>query len=185
MAGHVALGAGKSVATVKIAAAPAIVCLDVCRLPSDGTNPAGGVDAEGLELHVRYDGALALQERSDAAQTLIRVEFDATPVLIVPYCGEINLVGGAGCYRWAISVPKPWPHAYQPTWHALTRLVARAASFTVPNGHTMLGSLNAGVTLTSGDGDSWLLDGSPKPVGPGMSASPGLNPIRIFTAAYF
>jgi hypothetical protein len=71
-----------------------------------------------------------------------------------------------------------------PQWRALTRFLGRGLTFTVPEGHTRIGSLNANSTLTSADGDLWVLDGSEKPVVAGMQAKASL-PIRIFTLAHF
>jgi hypothetical protein len=180
-----ALGAGKVVASVKIEAAPALVSLECERLSASGGVPAGGPDGDGFDLHLRYEGARPmLLEKSDDGRPIFVCEFDAQRVVIVPYCGTLSLVGGQGRYRWSIARPEKWNGVYVPSWHALTRYLGRVTSFTVPDGHTRIGSLNAGSIVTSADGDTWALDGNPKPIASGTKATT-TAPIRIFTLAHF
>ena len=180
-----ARGPGQMVASVKIDVAPAILSLECERLPAKGSDPAGGPDKEGCDLHVRYEGARPmLLEKSDQGRPILACEFDAQCLVIVPYCGTLALVGGRGRYRWSISRPEKWDGVYVPQWRALTRVLGRETSFFVPEGHTRIGSLNAGSMLVSADGDVWALDGSDKPVVSGMRATASM-PVRIFTLAHF
>ena len=105
-------------------------------------------------------------------------------MVLVPYCGTLALVGGLGRYRWSISRPEKWNGVYTPEWRPLTRYVAREKPFAVPDGHTRIGSMNAGAAVISVDGDTWALDGSDKPVGSGTRATPVLAAIRLFTLTY-
>lgn len=180
-----ALGPGKAVASVNLAFAPAIVTIECERLPALGKEPAGGPDADGLDLHVRYEGVRPLlQDKSDDARAILVCEFDPQRLVIVPYCGTIALTGGSGRYRWSISQPEKWPGVYVPEWRSLTRLLVRGKSFTVPDGHTRIGSLNAEATVTSADGDLWALDGTPKPIGSGTRATATSRSVRLFTLAH-
>ncbi len=174
-------GVGKVVASCKVDVEPAIITLECDRLPADGTDPAGGPDTAGFDLHVRYESSRPmLLDRSDDGRSILVAEFDAQRVLILPKCGEIQLIGGRGLYRWSIGKPEKWNGNYTPQWRTLTRFCTRSTDFTIPDGHTEIGALNANVAIVAADGDAWLLDGSPKPVSPGSVFTPG-GPVRVFT----
>ena len=179
-----ARGAGKVVASVKVDVAPALISLECERLAAKGSDPAGGPDDDGYELHVRYEGARPmLLDRSDNASPIVTCEFDAQRMVIVPYCGTFALLGGKGRYRWSISRPEKWNGVYVPQWRPLTRYLHRGKQFAGPDGHTQIGSFNAGRLVASEDGDEWALDGSAKPIGSGTRATTVLA-LRIFTLAH-
>ena len=185
-----ALGAGQVVARMRIPCAPAILTVECERLPAvvgigGGGLPVGGPDADGYDLHLRYVATRAsVNDKSPESNPVLTIEFDVTPVVLLPFCGEIFLVGGSGNYRWSLSLPEKYTGAYVPEWRALSRWLKRATRFQIPTGHTRIGSLNANVNINAADGDRWQLDGSPKPCTPGQWAVAGASNVRIFTLAY-
>lgn len=185
--GVVAKGAGQVLYSVPIPAScvPALVTVECDRLEASSADPAGGPDADGLDLHLRFIASrAALNQKSDDADPTAVYEFDATPEVLLSRCGTLYLVGGAGLYRASLSLPERWPYEYVQQWRNLTRRLARATDFRVPRGHTMIGSHNTAAEVNV-DGDLLFLDGAPKGIASGTLVRSTTINMRLFTACYF
>ena len=162
----------------------------------DSPDP-GRLDAAGNWMHFRYSGAITQATMSslkptdpDYAPPEINVEFDADGVITLPYCGNVEIVGGLGDYLVNISQAEH-PGAgsleglnptagtgYQPTVRPLRALTsALAPFFQVPDWHTRIWGYNPGVILTEAGS---LVTLAPSNVEPGTRTYPGM---RYTTAA--
>jgi len=171
--------------------------------PLATANP-GGIDANGNWLHMRYSGSIVQATRSSAtttdpdyAEPNLTVEFDADGVIILPYCGNVDFVGGVGDYLVNVSegehtrvVPSHRektnpvvPTGYQPVLHALTSHL-ELGTFTVPDWHTRIWTYNPLVTLVGVGGPSIVNTPNTEP---GTRTVPGARytvpgPLTIVTA---
>jgi hypothetical protein len=142
-----------------------------------------GRDSEGRILHVRYSYGRRVELRSggSAGQVAAEVEFDAESRMILPYCGEIALTGGAGLWIFEIDTPQKYNgHADWPP-KRLTTFARIGTSFTVPPHHSAVGALNATVTGTLPSGDPILLSPTPAPLAPGTVISNLSASVTLFT----
>ena len=179
-----AVKASGDTASFAIGCGPAFIFAKIARLPADGPAgvAAGGVGGNGTDLHVRVelssDGPPEIE--SPGANHNIVIEFDLQgPTLLLPSNGTVYITGGAGNYAWIFRKAKPYGGPYVAAWRALSRNLLRGGSFTVTEGHTEIGSLNAGVTVTI-DGIPCLLDGASKPVHAGNVVTASADVI-VFT----
>lgn len=153
-------GPGATIDRIAIRRAPALVWVMIRRT-------GGGPDADGLDLHALYEGACPrLDGASEGSSQIVSVRMDGG-LIVVPWCGQILLTGGAGHYEWQL-VQEEFRGPYAPRLHWLSRWAPADTRFEVPNYHTRICSLNGTIAVTGPSGETWLLDGSPKPVTPGM-----------------
>jgi hypothetical protein len=161
---------------------PVRVSVD-CRRVGNG---AGGPDAEGFSLHVRWTrSAGRIQSPAGGLGEPALVEFDADGAVDLPAgCGTLELVGGAGDYHAAIyNVVRLAPGCYAPRRRQLARMCdATHLRFDIPQAHERLGASfgNAGAVIATSDGIASVLSTTPEACVPGQSYTLAA-PARIFT----
>lgn len=133
------------------------------RLPALGAVPAGSWDSTpgsptfGTFLHLEaslpsYGTQLVTDARAALDPAPILQEWDTEGTEIFPPgCTQLFLVGGEGRYGVSFErVPCSDELAYYPRTRRLLRRVPRnGGTFTVPNGHTGIGTLGAASTLVN------------------------------------
>lgn len=147
------------------ASQPRLVFARIDPAPAEGAFAPGTVDDNGFPLHLQY----TIQGEDAVGHTTYPgvAELDSTRETIVEfgpgchwlnYPGEIALVGGAGLWVVDIQVvPATERHLH---WHYLLQRVEVGDTFTMPSGHSVVGTFNPAATLAMFD-DYELVVGAP------------------------
>lgn len=140
--------------------APKILYALIRPAPAEGGHLAGGIDADGYGLHLRYTAEMDEEVGPhdeypgvafDKPGHSLVVEFDGGTHYIA-HPGTIELVGGVGLWFVQIVEVKPKDHVHVPHMHWLARFVARTASPTLPDHHQFVGSYDPTQVYTSAQG---------------------------------
>jgi len=137
-------------------------------------------------LHVKYTGNITPITRSSsnpsaidyvAPQTII--EFDSPTIFQVPFDGSIQLVGGAGEYKWYVyqneerGCEAPPFNEYTPTEKYLRIQLGESANFTIPDNHTFLRGTGSNFPVTYMDPVLAPVVLTPDTTWPGTMVAPG------------
>lgn len=166
-------GAGKTVQALVVPYDRAIVYLSISRVSGSPGSPDGDKDSAGFDLHCVYRPSPVpgrANRRSDNAPGQQEIPFDGG-CHVLPWCGEILLVGGTGEYQWSYIV-EPFGGQYAPSLHPLSVWVSNDIWYRIPDDHTLIASLNGQISMQADDGEHWILDGNPKPVRGGRKVKP-------------
>ena len=173
---------------------PSACRITIVRLPTDGTNPAGTWDNDPasatfqtyLHLDVTFPtmGGNRAPDESGAVSPL--TQFDPEGVEVFPPdCSQIFAVGGLGLYGIMAEAVPIIKEGYAPRSRRLLRTLEVRQQFTVPPGHTGIGTLNANATLQNVSDTSTLLLTSSWPsliIAGTILQNPGPGTVQVWTA---
>jgi hypothetical protein len=144
---------------------------------------AGTHDPAGYDLHCKLSlQTEAPNSRSDGEDQGFTLEVDAFGTLIVSDCGHLVLLGGLGHYGYRLSVRKWGPQfgaENRGRLLPLSRWLEAMGRFSMPQYHNQIAALQP-VNVTADDGDTWTLDGTPRPLAAGQGGQVDRNARLVF-----